>query len=126
MIHQRQLPTGDVQTWQRIEIVSGNTGGRWAYWAAWKAKDGRPGIGPHPELKAIADKIFNGDAAHFIGMLDIPYVRLPGQIALSWVCLSPTRSYPPPPQIEFEPKPSIRYEKSKEVFDVDTQTSRKL
>lgn len=115
---------GVYRKWLRVDIVGGNTGGRWAYWAPW-FNEGRIGVGPHPQYKALADGIFNGDAAHFIGMLGIPYVKTPGVSTLMWVMIEPRSVGGRIPTVVDE-KPSMRYEKSREVFDVETQTTTKL
>jgi hypothetical protein len=111
--------------WLAVEIISGNSGSRWAYWAPWLNENGRYGSGPHPQFKAIADGIFNGDAAHFIGMLGVPYARIPLTPSVAWVLVSP-RAIPPPVTRIVEEQTAPRYEKSREVFDVDSQQSRKL
>lgn len=112
--------------WLAIEIIAGNSGGRWGYWAPWiDPATGRYGVGPNPKRQAIADAIFNGDAAHFIGMLGLPYTRIPGTSSTVWVLVSPRLVAPPTIRIVDE-KPATRYEKSKDVFDVDTQETRKL
>jgi hypothetical protein len=103
--------------WLRIEVVGGNTGGRWAYWLGPKV--------PHPEYKAIADHIFNGAAAHFIGMLGVPYVHIPGSLTLAWVLVSPRMTGPRTVPL-IDEKPRERYERSREIFDVETQTTTKL
>jgi hypothetical protein len=122
-----ELGTDDIhRKWLAVEIVAGNSGSRWAYWAAWiDPKTGRYGVGPNPRHQAIADGIFNGDAAHFIGMLGIPYAKIPIVASTVWVLVSPRMTGPPPQRIVDE-TPKTRYEKSKEVFDVNTQESRKL
>lgn len=118
-------PDDVLRRWQRVTIVAGNSGSRWAYWAAWIDKStGRYGVGPHPEFQAIADGIFNGDAGHFIGMLGVPFTRLPSR-SLAWVLVSPRLT--PPPLVKIpETPPAVRYEKSKETFDVETQETKKL
>lgn len=115
---------GVAREWLLVDIVSGSTGSRWAYWAPWKI-DGRYGVGPHPESKAIADGIFNGDAGHFIGMLGIPYVKIPGPPRRAWVLVSPR--LPAPPEIRvIEEKSKERYEKSREIYNVDDGSITKL
>src|SRR4029077_8464158 len=70
------LPAGSIfkdvglRVWQRVQILGGANGGRWAYWVGAKSE-------PHPKFHAIADTLFNGDAVHFIGMLGVPYARVP-------------------------------------------------
>jgi hypothetical protein len=113
------------RVWLRVLIIAGSTGGRWAYWASWKDPQGRSGVGAHPQRLGIADKIFNGDAAHFIGMLGVPHQNIPGTPIASWVLVEP-KAKPPVIRTEFEEKPKIRYEKSKDVYDVNTQTSTEL
>lgn len=117
---------GVQRKWLRVSIIAGNSGARWAYWAPWKASGVQHyGIGPHPEFKAIADGIFNGDAAHFIGMLGVPYAKIPGDAVPAWVLVSP-RVAPPRPVRVPEEKSKERYELSKEVYDVETHVSTKL
>ena len=121
-----ELADGDQhREWLAVEIVSGNSGSRWAYWAPWLNPEGRYGTGPNPQFKAIADGIFNGDAAHFIGMLGVPYTKIPLTSSVVWVLVSPRLVAPPTVRV-VEEKPDVRYEKSKEVFDVESQESRKL
>lgn len=122
---------GTQKQWLAVQVHAGNTGGRWAYWSPWELKDPqgnsfhptRWGVGPHPNYKAIADRVFNGDAAHFIGMLAVPYVRR--LESTSWVLVSPRMEGPKVIRVIVE-KPSERYEKSKEVFDVETGESKQL
>jgi hypothetical protein len=115
---------GGRRLWRRVEIVSGITGGRWAYWKQTADSIQRSTI-PHPEGKAIADRIFNGDAPHFIGMLAIPYTHIPYQTVLAWVLVDP-KLVPPRPIWVIEEKLKTRYEKSKTVFDAETQESTEL
>ena len=117
---------GMQRRWVAVQILSGNAGARWAYWAPWFDPGGRAGQGPNPAFFAIADKIFNGDAPHFIGMLAEPYVR--GKDPMAWVLTDPK---PVGPRIVYEvelPKPARheRYERSREVYDVETGESRML
>src|SRR5712675_1383948 len=73
-------PDGVRRKWLGVRVISGTTGGRWIYWAAWKEPKVYPernGIGPNPDFLGIADRIFNGDAPHFVGMLAVPYVKTP-------------------------------------------------
>jgi len=126
------LPAGSIfkdaglRVWQRVSVVGGANGGRWAYWVSWKTKLGSPGIGPDRDFHAIADTLFNGDAFHFIGMLGVPYARVPGsEPSLAWVVIEPRMSAPPVSRV-FEDKPSVRYEKSKDVFNVESQGTTKL
>jgi len=124
LYHQQATDQQAQRLWQRIDVVSGPAGGRWAYWQSWKDDKGNPGIGPHPEFKAIADTLFNGDAVHFIGMLGIPYPRVPGTSSLQWVLIEPRMTGSN--RGIMEEKPNERYEKSNEVFDLGTQTTTKL
>jgi len=125
---------GIVRKWQRVTILSGNVGARWAYWVPWKMRDPdhgreRPGIGPHPAYHVVVDRIFNGDAAHFVGMLAIPYVgKIPGSVdSTAWVLVEPRAHADQNPVRYSEPDPvKERYEKSKEVYDVETQKSKRL
>lgn len=130
-------PAGSIYThegrkWMRVGVIRGNTGARWAYWMPWKVKDDNDreriinGPGRHPEFLAVADKVFNGDAAHFIGMLAKPYVQLPGgKPTLMWVLLEPRPSGPTVIRMREEPVRE-RYERSKEVYDVNTGETTKL
>lgn len=125
-VFREESSDGIWREWLRVEVVAGNAGARWAYWSAWKEKTDRLGIGPNPESKVIADAIFNGDASHFCGMLATPF---PGKIAggpnLAWVMTSP-RITPPRPGLVYLEETKERYEKSREVYDVQTHTSTKL
>lgn len=117
--------------WLAVRVVSGKTGGRWVYWAGWKEPGvfpERAGLGPHPLFEGIADSIFNGDAAHFVGMLAVPYVKMPGEAAVSWVLVDPK---PTGPRVVVEvegPLPSRgeRYERSNETYDVETGETREV
>lgn len=119
--------------WRRVLIVAGNVGGRWAYWQSWEDKDSatgrtRAGIGPHPSHHVIADKIFNGDASHFVGMLGVPYAgRLGvGNVdSTAWVLVEPKMQGPRVVHVR-EEKPKERYEKSKEVYDLETGLTERL
>lgn len=124
-------PTGDEisRVWLYVSIVAGNVGGRWAYWAAWKDVNGIPGIGTHPEFKVVADKIFNGDAAHFVGMLGLPYVgKVPGVESNAWVLVEPKMEAPKVTHVieDKSANGAQRYERSKEVYDVSTGESTLL
>lgn len=113
----------DVRTWQRVEIISGRAGARWAYWAPWTNYEVRqPGVGPHPEFHVVLDTIFNASAPHFVGMLAVPYAgKLPGQPHThTWVIIDPIAP-PPPPVYVREEKQAVRYERSDEVYDVETK-----
>ncbi len=121
MVFDDTAPDGTVRRWQRILIVGGALSGRWAYWKLW-TDEGRPAYGPHPQFHAIADTIFNGDVPHFIGMLGAPYARTPGP---AWVLISPKMTGTRPVLLP-EEKPRVRYEKSKEVFDVETGETRDI
>ena len=103
--------------WQRVDVVTGTIDGRWAYWKNWWGPDGHPGIGDHPQFWAIADRLFNENAVHFIGMLAKPYTGK----GLYWVLISPKMT-PPRSEVEIEETAGTRYERSKEVFDVETQS----
>jgi hypothetical protein len=94
-------PAGEEQTWIRTHIFGGQTLGRWAYGS--------------PDLGALADRLFNNHAPHFIGMLEKPFTA-PGPY---WILIHP-QAAPPPETIFVEPeKTKVRYERSKEVFDVN-------
>lgn len=115
------------RTWQRVEIISGRAGARWAYWAPWRNEAvHQPGVGPHPQFKVVLDSIFNSSATHFVGMLAVPYAgHAPGQSAMStgtlvWVITHPIAP-PPPPVYVREEKQTVRYERSDEVYDVETK-----
>lgn len=112
---------GVVRIWMRVEVVAGNPGARWAYWKGWvDEKTKQAGIGPNPEHKVIADKIFNGDAPYFVGMLGMPYPgKVQGVDSTAWVLVSPKQQGPTVVHVR-EEKPKERYEKSKEVHDVET------
>lgn len=112
---------GVVRRWLRVEVVAGNPGARWAYWLGWiDEKTKQAGIGPHPDVKVVADKIFNGDATHFLGMLGVPYAgKVAGVESTAWVLVSPKQQGPVTVHVR-EEKPKERYEKSKEVHDVET------
>ena len=119
---------GVQRRWLAVTVVSGNVAGRWAYWAPWTVDASYPsraGQGPHPSHFAVADRIFNGDVNHFIGMLANPWVKMPGVQPPSWVLVDPKMSAPPLTYHRAEPVKE-RYERSKEVFDVETGTSRQL
>lgn len=108
----------------RCDVVGGNPGARWAYWNSWKDGDGNKGIGPHPNFQIVVDGIFNGDATHFCGMLAVPYG---GQFSsrLVWVLIEP-RVSPPPISRLYEEKSGPRYERSREVYDVETGETKTL
>lgn len=109
----------DGRRWLRVRIVRGNTGGRWAYWL-------RMVNGEHEGFDAVVDKIFNGDAAHFIGMLAVPYAKIPGNAEiLAWVLVEPKVIGPRVVRAQEEPVKE-RYERSKEVYDVETGKTEKL
>ena len=111
---------GSERKWQRVEVLVGTIDGRWAYWQSWWGPDGHPGIGDHPQFWAVADRLWNGEAVHYIGMLQKPYTGK----GLYWVQISPKVS-PPRHQIEIE-ETTTRYERSKEIFDVETGRVTKL
>ena len=112
---------GDRRQWQRVDVLTGTIGGRWAYWKNWYGPDGRPGIGHHPQFWAIVDWLWNPNATHFIGMLQRPYTGS----GLYWVLISPKMT-PPRPQVEIEETTGTRYERSKDVFDEETQSTHKI
>ena len=121
---------GVVRTWRRVIVISGNVGGRWAYWASWMREDEAtrrnvPGQGLHPSGSVVADKIFNGDAAHFVGMLATPYVAVPGVKPHAWVLIDPRAEGPRTTWAEAK-ETRERYEKSKEIYDVETGRSTRL
>lgn len=121
---------GVERKWLRVLIISGNVGGRWAYWAHWKNPEtNRDGIGPHPKHCVIADKIFNGDVAHFVGMLGIPYVgKVPNVDSSAWVLVEPKVQGPTTVHVQDHGLRigEQRYERSKEVYDVETGESEQL
>lgn len=116
--HQESATDGTVRKWIAVKIVSGNTGGRWAYWVTHVQN-------PREDFRAIADKIFNGDAAHFVGMLGTPYVRVPGVESKAWVLVEPRATAPVREWVR-EEKVGERYERSKDVYDVDTGKTTRL
>ena len=105
--------------WLRCKVVAGNTGGRWAYWHSDSVKAGGG------KYNVIADKIFNGDAHHFVGMLAVPYTKQVGVDCLMWVLVEPRTFAPAREWVREEPLKS-RYEKSKEVYDVNTGETKIL
>lgn len=115
--------------WVLVDVVGGSPGARWAYWCAWVRVEGRrriTGIGPNPQHKVIADKLFNGDAPHFVGMLSHIYAgKFNGVESKMWVLTEPKVQ---PPRVEYvrEEKSKERYERSKEVFDVNTGETKRL
>jgi len=121
---------GIIRTWLRVRIVSGNAGARWVYWLNWTDQATRqPGIGPHPDYKAVADKLFNGDANHFVGMLGVPYAGRAGGVVESsaWVLVSPKQQGEAVAYGRDQVRRGeTRYEKSKEVHDVETGETRIL
>ena len=100
----------EMLVWQRVRIISGSVGARWLYWA-------KPGVKDNYDV--IADKIFNGDVNHFVGMLATPYAPQPGVHPEAWALISP-RYKPPAPTYVREVKPKIRYERSDEIMNLDT------
>jgi hypothetical protein len=121
---------GGLRTWRRVIVVAGNVGGRWAYWAPWATADKRAGQGVNPAFHVIADKIFNSDAHHFVGMLAVPYVNKALAAAGTWVLTSPVAE-PPRTIYAYEREGEstsgrLRYEKSNEVYDVETGKSKRL
>jgi hypothetical protein len=121
---------GGLRTWQRVVVIAGSVGGRWAYWAPWSTPDKRAGQGVNPAFHVIADKIFNSDAHHFVGMLAVPYVNKALAAGGTWVLTSPIAE--PPRTIyayEHEGESAsgrLRYEKSNEIYDVDTGKTKRL
>lgn len=118
---------GVVRRWLRVAIVGGSVGARWAYWAAWQEEDKdtgkmRAGQGSHPEFKVVVDRIFNGDASHFVGMLGVTYAgKVTGVESTAWVLTSPKQAGPVTVYArDGERRGEVRYEKSKEVHDVET------
>jgi hypothetical protein len=117
-----EIPNQAARHWKRLDAIAGKAGARWAYWSPWKESASRYGIGPNPDLEIVADTIFNGDSANFIGMLGIPFNGIKGPV---WVLLSP-RMTPPPEQKIYEEKPRERYERSRETYNPDTGETRYL
>jgi hypothetical protein len=108
--------------WIAVRVVAGNHGGRWAYWRPWITDKGQNGVGEHPNFIAIADRIFNGDGSNFVGMFGVAYTG-PNTY---WILVDPK---PEAPRVQWmvEPAPpakSERYERSKEIYDVETGLSR--
>jgi hypothetical protein len=141
--------------WVRVQVESGVIGGRWAYWSY------RGSLLPHRYVRhddgvnavcvlcrhskdnplhehwgIIVDRLFNGDAAHFAGMLGEPYagkrVTDTGSANVDsryvWILTEPrVREIPASeqpsvlrPTLEMTDKTETRYERSKEVYDVDS------
>lgn len=117
MIWVETSPDGIFRKWVRVEIVAGSVGSRWAYWKEWKAENGQRGIGVHPQHQVIGDRIFNGDVAHFAGMLAMPYAG-PFVDKQAWVLLEPRSK--PPANVPERMTTDARYERSREVYDVET------
>jgi hypothetical protein len=121
---------GGIRSWRRVIVIAGSVGGRWAYWAPWATIDKCAGQGVNPEFKVIADKIFNSDAHHFVGMLAVPYVNKALAVGGTWVLTSPIAE--PPRTIYVHERDGdgsatrTRYEKSNEVYDVETGKSKRL
>lgn len=104
-------PDNIFRKWVYCEVSGGNPGSRWAYWSN-KA-----------ECRIIVDRIFNGDASHFAGMLAHPYAGT-FHTTKVWVMLEP-RAERIPETREAE-RSDQRYERSREIFDVETQSTTKL
>jgi hypothetical protein len=124
-IHEGVGSDGVMRHWIAVAVLHGNPAGRWAYWAPWTTAEKQSGIGPHPSNLAIADKIFNGDVHNFIGMLAVPYVPRRDTASVMWVLVDPK---PSGPKIEYVVEPPLparheRYERSREVYDVETDTT---
>src|SRR5262245_6161080 len=100
------------RSWTRVLITGGKVGGRWAYWQ------------DRNTSTVIADSIFNSGAHHFAGMLANPYTRNQSN-TLVWVLTHPIVS-PPPRPLTLEDKPKVRYEKSREVYDVETGETKEI
>lgn len=111
LAYRTSSPGGDVESWIRVQLTGGNVGGRWAYWRN------------KTEYTALADRLWNPAQPHFIGMLAQPYSGTKGP---AWVLTHPLGE-PPPSTIEIEPVAAkVRYERSKEVYDVDSRQSHEL
>lgn len=114
--------------WVAVRVLGGSNGARWAYWAAWTIPNTEPrrfGVGPNPDFVVVVDKLFNGDAAHFVGMTGDPYVRVGdgrgGCIeSIVWVLVEPRMSGPRVVKVRAEERIGERYEKSREIYDVET------
>lgn len=123
-------PINDLITrrWRLVTVNYGQTGGRWAYYLAW-TEDGKPAqSGPSPAYDVVVDKLFNGDAPHFAGMLADPWAGRPKHdktVVKMWVLVEP-KATPPPTIYEVEEKPKERYEKSREIYDVETGQTTKI
>jgi len=109
-----------IRLWRRVLVVSGNTGGRWAYW-----KNLNPNL-PLTNFEVVADKIFNCDAYHFAGMLANPYSPVPGKQQPMWILAAPRITQAPIIEYRQIRKPRIRYERSNEIYDAETGTSTYL
>lgn len=130
------LPDGEIgsehidgpRKWKRVQVIGGAIGGRWAYWQV-QHKDplhlAAEKVDPNTAYEVIADRLFNGDAWHFAGMLAIPYNGVP---AAAWVLVEPRITEGPKPKLTvMEPmSDGKRYERSKEVYDVATGESELL
>lgn len=119
---------GVERTWVRVRIITGSVGARWAYWLNWtNPLTGQPGIGPHAEHKVVADRIFNGDANHFVGMLGVPFAgKMSGVESRAWVLVHPKPEGPRVVHVQEDRLGKERYEKSKEVHDVETGVTKVL
>ena len=115
--------------WQRVRIVTGKAGGKWAYWVGATHRAER--VQPNDRFEVIVDSIFNGDAFHFVGMLAIPYTGkvLGMKDVEAWVLVEPRIKEVPSmdrPRFYRDDRDTLdgkRYEKSKEVYDVETKES---
>ena len=106
-----------IRLWRRVLVVSGNVGGRWAYWKNLVANK------PLDNFEVIADKIFNCDAYHFAGMLANPYSPIPGKSQPVWILAHPRITSAPIINYRQMNKPRIRYERSNEIYDIETGKS---
>lgn len=117
--------------WVAVRVLGGSNGARWAYWAAWwvpGVEPRRTGVGPNPDYIVVLDRLFNGDAPLFLGMAAEPYVRVGdgrgGCIeSIVWVLVEPRMSGPRVVKVGREERVGERYERSKEVYDVETGES---
>ena len=114
--------------WLYCEILTGSIGARWAYWMGWiDPITNRLGLGPNPKHVVIVDRIFNGDAPHFVGMLASPFAgrKHQGQQVCEWVLVEP-KVIPPNPVPVREIRDRERYEKSKIIYDVETGETKEI
>src|SRR5215471_3937541 len=124
---QAELPTSypiggrhlvDNKIYQRVRVISGPAGSRWAYWVG--ASHRAEKVHPNARYEVIADTIFNGDAWHFAGMLIVPYAGKVSGESEAWILVEPrVKEVPIHPHLyndveRYSTLDGKRYEKSKE------------